>query len=313
MSTRIPPFNQYEIRDYRPDDAAALFVAHAAIVAADAGQLLAWTHMLEERVETGGHVWLAARGKRLAGYAAIDSLPGLPGVVDLSGGVVPAWRRQGLGTRLLRHVETAAAPLGVRQLSCRVDSLEDEAARFLLGRGFFVEHEECLLELADLGGLPTEPTGPPGEIVTYPQARAVAEFRRLYERGFDGAPWSQPYSEAELAATLARPEDLLFLTRDEQPIGVVWHERLPDGRGRVEPLGIARERQGRGHGRRLLLAALHSLRRQGALLVEIGLWRRNDPAMNLYQSLGFSEVANWYYLAHDLARDAELAGGLKSE
>ncbi len=300
MSTRISLFDPYEIRDYHPDDAAPLFVAHAAIAAAEADQLLTWTHLLEERLEAGGHVWLAARGQRLAGYAAIDPLPGLPGVVDLSGGVVPAWRRQGLGTRLLRHVETAATALGVRQLSCRMDTLEDEAARFLMGRGFFVEHEECMLELADLSELPVEPAGPPGEIVTYPQARAVAEFCRLYERSFEGAPWSQPYTEAEVSATLARPEDLLFLTQDGEPIGVVWHERLPDGRGRVEPLGIARAHQGRGHGRRLLLAALHGLRRQGALLVEIGLWRQNDPAMNLYQSLGFTEATNWYYLARDL-------------
>jgi ribosomal protein S18 acetylase RimI-like enzyme len=304
MSTRISPFDQYAIRDYHPDDAAALFVLHAAIASAEAGQLMAWTQLLEERLEAGGRIWLAAQGKRLMGYAAIDPLPGLPGLVDLSGGVAPAWRRRGVGARLLRHVETAAAAVGVRQLSCWAGSLQDETARFLLGRGFYVEHEECLLELADLRGLPVEPVSPTGALVTYPLARAVAEFCRLYERSFDGLPWSQPYSEAEVTAMLARPEDLLFLVESGEPVGVVWHERLPDGRGRVEPLGIAREHQGRGRGRRLLLAALHSLRWQGAGLIEIGLWRRNDPAMNLYQSLGFVEAANWYYLARDLARGA---------
>jgi hypothetical protein len=55
-----------------------------------------------------------------------------------------------------------------------------------------------------------------------------------------------------------------------------------------------------------LLGALHSLRRQGARLVEIGLWRQNAVAMNLYQSLGFFETGNWYYLACDL-------DGLKAE
>ena len=103
-----------------------------------------------------------------------------------------------------------------------------------------------------------------------------------------------------MAATLGRADDLLFATVEGQPVGVVWHERLPDGRGRVEPIGIAAAHQGQGHGRRLLLSALHSLRQQGAAPVEIGLWRTNDVAMHLYKGLGFSEVANWYYLAREL-------------
>ncbi len=273
---------------------------HAALSAADAGELMAWTAALEERLETGGHVWLAAQGRRLAGYAAIDPLPGLPGVVDLSGGVAPARRRVGLGAALLAHVVAQAPAQGARQLSARVEALEDEAAVFLLRHGFTVEHEECLLELADLSQLPPAADDASLAFVTRPRAAAIAEFCRLYERSFAGRPWSQPYSEAEVAAALARAEDLLFAVSDGQTVGVVWHERLPDGRGRVEPIGIVHAYQGRGYGRRLLLAALHSLRRQGATPVEIGLWRTNTVAMTLYKSLGFREVDNWYYLARDL-------------
>ena len=294
-------FDAYDIRDYRPDDAAALFVVAAAIEALDAGQLVAWTEELEGRVESGARVWLLARGRRLAGYAIVEPLPGLPGVYDLSGGVVPARRRRGLGGRLLAHAVEQTAPLGARELSARVEGLEDEAAVFLLRRGFTMEHEECLLELADLSGLPPLPDLPGVAFVTLPRQQAIAEFTRLYEQSFAGRPWSQPYSPTEVAATLARADDLLFATADGQPVGVVWHERLPDGRGRVEPIGIAAGHQGRGIGRALLLAALHSLRRQGAAPVEIGLWRTNDVAMHLYKGLGFSEVANWYYLARELA------------
>ena len=70
-------FDAYDIRDYRPDDAAALFVVAAAIEALDAGQLVAWTEELEGRVESGARVWLLARGRRLAGYALVEPLPGL--------------------------------------------------------------------------------------------------------------------------------------------------------------------------------------------------------------------------------------------
>ncbi len=129
-------FDAYDIRDYRPDDAAALFVVAAAIEALDAGQLVAWTEELEGRVEGGARVWVLARGRRLAGYAAVEPLPGLPGVYDLSGGVVPARRGRGLGGRLLAHVAAQAPALGARELSARVERLEDEAAVFLLRRGF---------------------------------------------------------------------------------------------------------------------------------------------------------------------------------
>jgi len=293
----LNPFATYEIRDYRHDDAAALFVIQAAIAPVAAGEMLAWTQEIEARAEDGGRVWVAARGRSLAGYVSIDPLPGLPGIFDLSGGIVPARRRQGIGGRLLAHAVSHAPALGARELSARVESLADDTARFLLRRGFAPEHEECLLELAGLSDLPPEPAG---GFVTLPRERAISEFCRLYGRSFDGRPWSQPYTEAEVAAMLGRPEDLLFAARDGELLGVVWHEKLPDGRGRVEPIGIAREHQRLGHGRRLLLAALHSLRRQAANPVEIGLWRTNETAMNLYKSLGFREVANWYYLAQQV-------------
>ncbi|WP_095042465.1 GNAT family N-acetyltransferase [Candidatus Promineifilum breve] len=293
--------SQFDIRAAVPDDAASLFVVQAALAPTDAGQMPVWMQEMEERLESGGRAWVAARGRRLAGYALIDPLPGLPGDYDLSGGIVPARRRQGLGTRLLRHVQDAGRELGVGRLSCRVESLEDETATFLLRRGFSIEHEECLLELGDLTDLPPVPTGPPAELTTLEPEQAVATFCRVYDAAFAGQPWSQPYTALEVAGALTDPDDLLFLMAGGEAIGVVWHEMLPNGRGRIEPIGIAPDYQGRGYGRRLLIEALHRLRRRGANPIEIGLWRRNDVAMNLYKSLGFSEEQNWYYLACDLA------------
>ena len=299
-------FSQEEVRAVGPEDVAALFVVYAAITPTDAGQLLAWTQGFEEWLESGGRAWAVGRGRRLVGYAIVDPVPGLPGVFDLEGGIVPARRRQGLGTMLLRHLQREAGKANVRQLSCRVAGLEDETAQFLLKRDFHVEHEECLLELADLNGLPPLPDRLPIELRAFTQAQAVSEFGRIYEESFSGMPWSQPYTEAEVAAALARPEDLLFAVAEDVAVGVVWHELLSDGRGRIEPIGIARRYQGQGVGRGLLLAALHDLRQRGAHSVEIGVWRQNVVAMNLYKSLGFLEVGNWYYLACGLA-------GLKAE
>ncbi len=306
MRDTLLPNHDYTVRAAGPEDAAALFIVHAAITAADAGQLLSWTEEMEERLETGGHAWIIGRdGRKPVGYALIDPVSGLPGIYDLSGGIVPTGRRRGQGTSLLRHVQHAARALGVRQLSVRVVGLEDETAAYLLRRGFVVEHEECLLQLGNLSDLPLVPDNPPGHLVTYPRDRAIAEFCRLYDDSFSGAPWSQPYTEAEVAALLYDATDLLFIEVESRPVGVAWCEALSNGRGRVEPLGIARAYQGLGYGRRLLLGALHHLRRR-AYVVEIGTWRQNSVALNLYKGLGFREVDRWYYLACEL-------DGLKAE
>ena len=296
----MTPFASYEIREIRPDETAALFVAHAAIDPTDAGQLLSWTQGLEERLETGGRAWVAARGRRLAGYAVADPVPGLPGAHDLSGGVVPARRRQGLGTMLLRHIQEAAAGVGIRQLSCRVADVEDETARFLLRREFRIEHEECLLVLDDFSTLPPLAEEPHLELAVFPREEAVAHFLQVYDDSFFGLPWSQPYSEAEVVAALARPDDLFFAVVGGRPVGVIWHEMMSAEVGRVEPLGVGREHQGRGLGRRLLLAALADLHHRGAQEVQIGVWRENHAAMTLYKSLGFAEIDNWYFLAYDV-------------
>lgn len=294
------PFLPFEAREIRPDETAALFVVHAAIAPVDAGQLLDWTQELEERLEAGSRAWVVARGWRLAGYAAVDQLPGLPGVYYLTGGIVPARRRQGLGTMLLRHVQEVVADAGIRQLSCRVADLEDDTAGFLLRRGFYVEHEECLLALDDFSGLPPLRDELSLSLAVFPQAEAVAHFLRVYDDSFTGMAWSQPYTEAEVFALLAQPDDLLFAVIEGRPVGVIWHEMISTEIGRVEPLGVAHGYQGQGIGRRLLLAALEGLRQRGAREVQIGVWRTNHAAMALYTSLGFVESDNWYFLAHDV-------------
>lgn len=292
--------NPHDIRDATPDDSAALFVVQAAIAPIAADQLLPWTQEMEAKLESGSRAWVAARGRRLAGYGLIDPLPGLPGVYDLSGGVVPAYRRRGLGSRLLQRAREVAGEVGVGVLSCRVESLQDETAAFLLSRGFALGHEECSLELTVLDDLPQPALEPGAQMITLPRQQAIAAFLQIYREAFDGKLWSQPYTPDEVEQALIRAEDLLFVARDDRPVGVVWHEQLPDGRGRIEPLAVSEAYQRRGYGRALMLAALQDFRRQRAGIVEIGLWRENEVAMNLYKSLGFLEVANWYYLACSL-------------
>lgn len=297
---------QYVVKEIGPHDMADFTSVYAAIATGGQSRPEAWAERFAEQLGWGGRVWVITQDKtKPAGYAILNPLPGLAGVYDLNGGIIPNGRGKGLGTVLLDGVRAAAAQSGAHRLSARVDDLEDETARFLLRRGFFVEHEECLLQLDSFDNLPPPPPSPPGDLVNYPRQRAIREFCRVYDESFHNTPWSQPYSEDEVEDALGEAEDMMFMEVGGRAIGVAWQQIISNGRGQLEPLGIVPAYRGRGYGRRLLLATLHSLHRR-VFAVEIGTWRSNTIALNLYKSLGFSEVQNWYYLACDLQ-------GLKAE
>lgn len=292
--------HQYAVKEIKEaDDLGDFMTVYVAIAQASRSRSEGWADEFAELLASGSRIWVIGRdGQKPVGYAIIDPVPGLPGIYDLQGAIVPVGRRRGLGTALLSHTQAAAAEAGVHRLSARVDILEEEIAIFLQRRGFFVEHEEVLLQRINFAALPPIPADPPGDLVTYPRDRAITEFCRVYDDSFNGTPWAQPYSPDEVDKLLNHPQELLFIEVNGEAVGVAWHESFRNGRGRVEPLGIVRAYHGQGYGRRLLLAALHNL--DQTFYYEIGTWRQNTIALNLYKSLGFLEVENCYYLACDL-------------
>ncbi len=243
-----------------------------------------------------GRSWLLWAGDEAVGYMTVSPVPGLDGVFSLVGGVLPAYRRQGAGGRLLHHALRRASSLGISQLSHAVADLGSPAAHFLLNHNFFIEHEEWLLRLPNLQTCQLNLPTPVENLHIHPLTPApVHLFRALYDRSFGGAPWYQPYRREEVEDSLDDPDDILFLFKDEQPIGFVWLQGMA-----IEPIGIVREEWGKGYGRFLLLAALHELKNRGAEQAEIGVWRENETAVHLYQSFGFQHEKTITYLAFDL-------------
>lgn len=265
-----------KIRPWRKTDTAVLRQIHQAINP-------------DQPIPPTRHLWLVEDGGQVVGYTAVSPIPGLPGIYNLDGGILPAQRRQGLGSRLLHHVLHEAPGLNVRQLAHCVTDLNSPAAHFLRHHNFFVEHEEWLMQLSPLH--PFTPSPLPYcqvQILSSP----VPRFRQLYDQSFGGTPWYQPYSAEEVDNILDNPDDILFLFRDEQPIGFAWLQGEA-----IEPIGIVRVAWGKGYGRYLLLAALHELQQQGCHQAHIGVWRSNQAAIHLYQSIGFQHQQTLTYLA----------------
>ena len=275
------------IRPFGAPDAPAVSALHNAIYADDQH-----TPASFRRYAAAGSVWMLVDDD-VVGYAAVSSIPGLDGVYNLDGGILPAHRRRGLGDRLLRHVLRAAPALNIGQLSHCVTDPDSPAARFLRRRNFFIEHEEWLMALSPLPPCFPAPLSV-DQIQTHPLPAPL--FCQLYDQSFGGAPWCQPYRREEVEDRLDDPNDILFLFMNEQPIGFAWLQ----GEW-IEPMGIVKEEWRQGYGRILLLAALQKLKQRGAVQARIGVWGSNQAAIRLYQSVGFQRQQTLTYLAYELA------------
>ncbi len=292
------------IRPYSHFDATTLARCHNAAFPGERTTPEAFGRLLENRAAFDDHCWVLEANGKAVGYALATAVPGLDKIYQLRGCIDPAARRQGYGGRLLEHVLVALRRCGGLQVSWAADSPGDPAARFLLNRGFFVEHVEVQLEIDPLEGLETAAFPRGFRLRSFHDSEAIDHFLRLYELSFAGRPWYQPYqSVVEVAAELADPAELLFLCQGQDPVGFLWL-RWPDvDAAEIEPVGVAPAYQGRGLARPLLLAGLRQAADQGAKKVRLGVWENNSVAIRLYRSLGFRRTKTVTYLAFSLLQD----------
>ncbi len=68
---------------------------------------------------------------------------------------------------------------------------------------------------------------------------------------------------------------------------------IPDS-GAIQNVGIVREHRGRGFGRALVQAALRGFRAGGLMHISLEVTAANEPAVRLYQSLGFQVTKTLY-------------------
>lgn len=292
------------VRPYEHADAETLAAIYNAVYPDEQRTTASFQQRVASLQQAGGKAWVVEEKGEVVGYAAVAPLPGLAGIVELEGFIAPAQQRRGIGSRLLAHLIRELEHTGVRQISHCVTALNAPAARFLHRHGFAVEHEEWVMVLPDLGQLPPLSLPADCRLQTFNRARAIRHFCSLYDKSFRPYRWYQPYSPAEVAATLEDAADILFLTCSGRPVGFVWSHLAEADAGEIEPLGIIRPYQGQGYGRLLLLAGLHRLARRGAKRAAIGLWAENRAALRLYQSLGFRHEYARTYLAYNLPVNA---------
>ncbi|MGB1254044.1 MAG: GNAT family N-acetyltransferase, partial [Candidatus Promineifilaceae bacterium] len=149
-------------------------------------------------------------------YAGYSIAPGLPYLADLYIYVMPAYRRKGYGSTLLKHVFGHIKDVSVTLLSSPVNHIKSPSARFLKGHGFEIEHVELEL-VCDLAQatFSADPALSPNV-----GNRAAELMRQLYDDSFGPMPWYQPYEDAdEILDDLGTDGEILLWRSDNIPIG----------------------------------------------------------------------------------------------
>jgi GNAT superfamily N-acetyltransferase len=121
---------------------------------------------------------------------------------------------------------------------------------------------------------------------------APAALRELFNEGFSGYLVPMHMDEADFAAHLEVNDVDLAASRivvDERPVALALIARRGPAAW-VAGMGTAPSRRRRGLGERALVAGLDAARAQGCAVASLEVIAGNEPAVALYEKLGFAVV-----------------------
>jgi mycothiol synthase len=211
--------------------------------------------------------------------------------------VHPEFRRRGVGSALLRLVESQDPGDPPAVFQCRIPGTWTDAASFFGKRGFRAVQTDVEMERG--GPPPPEPPLPSGVAIREAAPGPDdADLLRLHDEGF----------AEDFGFVPATPE---FLAAERAMAGAWYGVAIAEGRvagyckthhegestGWLHALVVAAPFRGRGIGRALLLRALARLHAEGRRKTGLVTEDRNAAALALYRSAGFTvaeeEVAWW--------------------
>ena len=253
--------------------------------------------MLQLRHRDSGVLHLCAvESDRLVGYAQLD-----PGHVSTGFVVVdPAYRRRGIGERLVRALaEQATTPL---QLWAPGDTPEARALAAQIG---LLAVRTLLVMTRRLDEDLPEPHVPTGiTIRSFQPGRDEQAWLAVNAEAFAGHPEQGGMTEADLAARMDEPwfdaAGFFVAMRAQTPgtedhgdqmVGFHWTKRHGNHLGEVYVLAVSPSVGGRGLGKALLLTGLWHLRQQGDTEVKLYVEADHSDAVGLYRDYGFTTAS----------------------
>ena len=242
---------------------------------------------------------LAFRGDTPAGMCAVG-LPGDGGSAVLRFlGVLPAYRRCGIGRALEAHAAALARGCGCAALRTgeAVNSRNRAGAGFLTALGWRPLFGAGIRMWRGLEDLPPVELPPTYTIRTYRPGDQAA-FVQIKNRVFVGAvaagrDWTvADFQRGFLDSPHFHPERIFFAIHNGEPVGTAsaW-ATAHEGRevGLMHWVAVMPEHRGRGLGKALNVRALHRLAELGYREAVLNTGERREAAVRLYYSLGFRD------------------------
>jgi len=235
------------------------------------------------------------------------------GRVILNSLIHPDHRRRGLASKLLGHAIYRAQELGVRVAHVNIPQ-DNIIAKSVLTKLSFRFIREFLELRLDISRVRWKESGQ--SAIKYRNLRRGEESKlaQLQNRSFTGTWGYNPNTVEEIIYNTnlsgSSPEDVVLACEGDKVIGYCW-TRITCGavtdrrKGQIFMLGVDPDYQGRGIGKRVLLAGLSHLRSKGLRVVELSVDGENRVALALYRSIGFEIRASslWYEKALALNHD----------
>lgn len=247
--------------------------------------------LLAHETSERGSAWRVATAPNgaVVGIMAVRFLGTKRTQVEIA--VNPAWRRQGVGSKLLAELPPHKRLLISSRLSV------EAASDFLKARGFAERHRDVRLRAACFDV----------EDIELPSWATIEEDKSKdparYTDAADAALADDDSMNADIAsAVLGRPGTRVFYLRTpegDQGLCLVTaldrskkSERKPDGTptvGLLEQVGLARACRGKGLSRPLVLTGLRALAEGGYTTFEVVSDGRRPAGQKLYENEGFAE------------------------
>ena len=210
--------------------------------------------------------------------------------------VHPNHRKQGIASELFCEASKRANAIGLNLIHVSIRETNEAAKCFLLRKGFnsIRRYHEMIVDLARLN---LKPQGPAADPI---RPLREGEDNRLttIQNGCFGGSWGfNPNTVEEVCYLLnshgSSYEDVWLACKENQPAAYCWTRIHKDpntriNKGRIHMIGVLPGHRGKGLGKTILHAGLNRLHQQGAQVVNLTTDSKNESAIRLYRSSGFS-------------------------
>ena len=237
----------------------------------------------------------------LVGYALVA--PELP--IDravVSGGILPAHRKQGIGRGLLKRAVEHANGLKAAVVQVAAPGASAGIVHLLESEGFRYIKEYWQMRW-DSGEIPTGEG--PGRFETRAFVTGQDEelLTELQNAAFRGSWGFCPNTVDEISATVqlkrSDPEGIILLYDEDRPSAYAWTMSASTDVGSIGWIamaGVHPDYRGRRLGRAVVAAGMAYLKSKGINAIELEVDSENPAGRRLYLGLGFERVGDilWY-------------------